>query len=150
MCEAADTLAAIDAALPPLDAGEAKPLQQRVADEMADYAMVIDHASRVYCHITSSRISKPNTLPEVVIAEADDLERHRQEEAIAEERRDLQEEADTNLAAARFLAHYLAHAINKQILHEAINNRCICGGRPPDENACCPACRIWHDLGLAL
>lgn len=146
--EAADTLAAIDAALPPLDADETKPLGQRVADEMADYAMVIDHASRVFCDITSGRISKPNTLPEVVIAVADDLERARQEEAIAEATNDLQEEVDANLAAVHFLAHYLARAVNRDVLRNAINDRCTCGGRPPDENACCPACRVGYDLGL--
>jgi hypothetical protein len=40
--------------------------------------------------------------------------------------------------------------VSKRALHDAINRRCSCGGRRADDPACCPACHIWHDLGLTL
>jgi len=33
-------------------------------------------------------------------------------------------------------------------LRLAVNNRCSCGGSGPDDDKCCPACHVWHDLNL--
>lgn len=43
-----------------------------VARELHDFSTLIHNASRVYDHVTGGKISKVNTLPEVVIAVADD------------------------------------------------------------------------------
>lgn len=53
-------------------------------NELADFAMVIRHCSTVYSEVSGGRISKPTTLPEEVLAVANDLETERVEEAIAE------------------------------------------------------------------
>ena len=46
--------------------------EDKVMRELHDYANFMDNVSKVYCHITNGKISKPNTLAEAVIAEADD------------------------------------------------------------------------------
>jgi len=55
-----------------------------LARELADYKMVIDHCTAVYCHVTRDRVSKPQTLPSVVIAIADDFATEDYDEAYAE------------------------------------------------------------------
>lgn len=30
------------------------------------------------------------------------------------------------------------------VLREAVNDSCTCGGRGPDDPDCCPACSVWH------
>lgn len=46
---------------------------EQVKRELYDYARMIQDVSEVYDHITRGAISKPDTLPEVVIAVADDV-----------------------------------------------------------------------------
>ena len=62
--------------------------------ELADFSMVVDHCSRIYDEVTGGRVSKPNTLPEVVIGIANDLERERTDEAVREETEELRGERD--------------------------------------------------------
>lgn len=71
--ELRETIRKAEAALPPLDDGEVKPLPQRIADEMADFYGVVENVAKVYYHITNGRISKANTLAEVVMAVSDDI-----------------------------------------------------------------------------
>lgn len=44
-----------------------------VKRELFDYHNLMKNATRVYCHITDGMISKLNTDPDVVIAEADSV-----------------------------------------------------------------------------
>lgn len=53
--------------------------------DIQDLETVCHNLSIVYEHFTQGRVSKPMTLPKVVIAIADDLLTKRIEEAIAEE-----------------------------------------------------------------
>lgn len=53
--------------------------------ELADFSMVMNGASKVYCAITDDRISKLNTDPDVVIRVAEDLETERTQEAVKDE-----------------------------------------------------------------
>jgi hypothetical protein len=46
----------------------------QVMRELSDYSTFMDTAARVYCHITDSRISKVNTLPEVIISVFEDIQ----------------------------------------------------------------------------
>lgn len=46
--------------------------KDKVMRELSDYSFLLESVPKVYCHITGGKISKPNTLPGVVIAEADD------------------------------------------------------------------------------
>ena len=46
----------------------------QVKKELADFKIVMDNASEVYCTLTESRISKPNTLASAVIGVVRDLE----------------------------------------------------------------------------
>ena len=32
------------------------------------------------------------------------------------------------------------------VLRQAVNARCECGGRGPDDPGVCAACQIWHDV----
>jgi len=43
----------------------------KVKKELADYSSLMSSVALVYDHVTGGRISKTNTLPEVVIQEAD-------------------------------------------------------------------------------
>lgn len=56
-----------------------------VARELYDYGMILDSVPEVYCHVTGGRISKPNTLPGAVIAEADDYENKTHYESMVDE-----------------------------------------------------------------
>ena len=44
----------------------------KVMRELADYAILLENASRVYCAVTNYRISMPSTASEAVIAEYED------------------------------------------------------------------------------
>lgn len=78
----------------PLDEGESKPLAQRIRDEGHDFQMLADHCSHIYDHVTHGRISKPTTLPKVVIAEADHLLSKDIDEAVEEATEELTRERD--------------------------------------------------------
>lgn len=60
-----------------------------VQRELADYSMVMDIASEVYCHLTSNRISKPNTLAKEIIAQVEELQEEHTQEAIEEATSDM-------------------------------------------------------------
>ena len=45
-----------------------------LARELADFQMVIDHCEKTYCYFSRGKVSKAQTLPEVVIAIADDAD----------------------------------------------------------------------------
>ena len=71
-----------------------KPLPERLADELADFRMVMDHCSEIYMHFSRGRISKPNTLPREVIAVAEDCDTEEFQEECREVRRTALEEAE--------------------------------------------------------
>jgi hypothetical protein len=41
--------------------------KDQVAREMADYLMIMEHCTEIYSEVSRSRVSKPETLPSVVI-----------------------------------------------------------------------------------
>ena len=59
-------------------------LEKWMQNELSDYRMVLDHCTRIYSHFSRGRISKPNTLPEEVIAVAEEFDQHDIEEAVRE------------------------------------------------------------------
>jgi len=60
-------------------------LDKWMANELADFKMVMDHCSKIYMHFSGGRISKPNTLPEEVISIAEELEQERFQQWYKEE-----------------------------------------------------------------
>lgn len=58
----------------------------KLARELADYKMILGFTSKVYDHITGGLISKPNTLPEVVIQVATDVENEALQSVLADEK----------------------------------------------------------------
>lgn len=46
---------------------------EQIKKELYDYHCIMREVSKVYDHITRGRISKPNTVAEAVIGEADDI-----------------------------------------------------------------------------
>lgn len=72
------------------DTVEIKPYghldKDRVMRELADYALLIEGASRVYYEITNGAISIPNTIAEAVIAVYHDVVSDIVDEALREER----------------------------------------------------------------
>jgi hypothetical protein len=58
--------------------------KDQIMRELSDYAWLMQAVSKVYCCITDGRISKPNTLPDVVIAVYEDLVTKYVDEAIEE------------------------------------------------------------------
>lgn len=64
----------------------------QIKRELYDYGELMHAASTVYCEITNSRISKPNTDPYDVISVANDVINDMIDEAIKE----YQEEIDGN------------------------------------------------------
>lgn len=55
----------------PIISKDGKVDMELIKLELSDYYSMLQEVPEVYCHITGSRISKPNTLAECVIAEAD-------------------------------------------------------------------------------
>jgi len=45
--------------------------------------------------------------------------------------------------------HYDRDPRSKDAIREAVNACCTCGGSGPDDDDACPACMVWHHLGLA-
>lgn len=70
---------------------------EQVQAELADYHQFMGYASKVYCELTGGRISKINTLPEVVISVAQEVQQKDIEEAIAEAREEWEAEKPTTL-----------------------------------------------------
>jgi len=58
--------------------------KDRLIRELSDYYWLLSSVSLVYDHVTGGRISKPNTLPEEVIVEADDYMRKLFDEELEE------------------------------------------------------------------
>ena len=71
---ASDTAAKLAPEVPP------EVIDAWLGRELADFRMVMNHCSEVYCHFTRDRISKPQTLPREVITVAEDLENEELEE----------------------------------------------------------------------
>lgn len=74
----------VETAIAALRKPPADVIRHWLDNELADFAMVIRHCSTVYSEVTGGRISKPTTLPEEVLAVANDLETERTERAVAE------------------------------------------------------------------
>lgn len=53
--------------------GNDQKIEQEWEKDLKDFEKIYSEVSKVYCHITNGRISKPNTLSEQVIAVSDDL-----------------------------------------------------------------------------
>lgn len=107
-----------------------KPLAQRIRDEFADFQMVLHHCSVIYDYVSGGRISKPNTLPDVVKAEADDRERERTDEAIAEATEELRAQVATlRVALERFGRHENSCALSVGIgfYVPPADAKCDCG-----------------------
>ena len=45
---------------------------EQVKKELHDYHFILGEVPKVYCHVTGSRVSKPNTFASDVISEADE------------------------------------------------------------------------------
>ena len=65
----------------------------KVARELSDYCVILNNVSEVYCHVTGSRISKPNTSAGAVIAEADDYSTKMMHEEVVEELNSIKQQA---------------------------------------------------------
>jgi hypothetical protein len=55
-----------------VDLYDGNPTGQDIANELADYAMILGNVGKVYCHATGGMISKANTLANEVISAIDD------------------------------------------------------------------------------
>lgn len=71
-----------------------------IQNELTDYRMVMDTATKVYDHVTGGRISKPNTHANVIIGEADARISDAINEAISEFEESLNIKLKSQLAAA--------------------------------------------------
>lgn len=58
--------------------------KDRLIRELSDYYWLLGSVSLVYDHVTGGKISKPNTLPETVIVEADGYMRKLFDEGLEE------------------------------------------------------------------
>ena len=67
----------------------------QIKRELHDAQMYYDHCTRIYDHVTNGRVSKPNTLPSVVIAIHDDLRTKEIDEAREEGRQEAFDEEDS-------------------------------------------------------
>lgn len=77
----------------------------QIANELADYKMILENVSLVYCHVTDGRISKGNTLAGEVIREADAIMDSAIGEAVHEERQlTMQAEAERDQLRAELAA----------------------------------------------
>jgi len=84
---------------------------EQVANELADYKMILENVSLVYCHVTGGRISKGNTLASAVIGEADAIMDSAIGEAVHEERQlTMQAESERDQLRADLAAAVAARA----------------------------------------
>lgn len=56
----------------------------QIKRELSDCRMWMDHLSKIICHVTGDRVSKINTLPEVVCQIADEMSGEYVEECLEE------------------------------------------------------------------
>lgn len=68
---------------------------EQLKKELSDYFVFMDSCSEVYCHVTGGRISKVNTDPKTVCAEADEYYNEIALEYAADETERLSAEVDT-------------------------------------------------------
>ena len=59
---------------------------EQLKKELYDYSMLLENVPKVYCEITGGRISKPNTNPDAVISEYNDVLTEIVNDAIKEDR----------------------------------------------------------------
>lgn len=74
---------------------------ESVKRELFDYACLLDAVPKVYMHVTGGKVSKPTTLPDVVIAMADDRTTEAAEERVAEVATERARGVDTEAAIER-------------------------------------------------
>ena len=74
---------------------------EQVKKELYDFHMVMQGASKVYCELTNSRISKPNTDPDVVIQVVNDIQAANIREAIKDEKEIWDTELEAKIAQAK-------------------------------------------------
>jgi len=70
---------------PDLDTMSRDDLVRALKAESSDVWMLERHVSRAYCWMTNDMISKPTTLPEAVIAVAEDIRSQEIDEAVKDE-----------------------------------------------------------------
>lgn len=73
-----------------------------VMRELSDYYVVMQHCGTIYCHFSGGMVSKPMTLPSIVIELANEREAERYADVLAF----LEDVADTNPRAAELLDNF--------------------------------------------
>lgn len=66
--------------------------KEQIMKELYDYSTFMDTASKVYCHITGSKLSKVHYLPEVIISAAEEHQNDIISECIKEKMENLIDE----------------------------------------------------------
>lgn len=67
------------------DAMSRKELIQALKNELADIGILVQHLTKIYDYASGGKVTKPMTLPEVVIALSEDRENTDAESAVKEE-----------------------------------------------------------------
>lgn len=113
---------------------------EAVKRELFDYACLLDAVPKVYMHVTGGKVSKPTTLPDVVIAMADDRTTELAEERVAEVVAERDRGVDTEAAIEREVGAARARAAEREERRPSIDGRtevamvnvfATPGGKPP-------------------
>jgi len=72
---------------------------QQAANELSDYAFLLEQVSKVYCHVTGGRLSKTNYHASAVIGVHDELRQEEIDEALEEERQSVLGDRDDGIGS---------------------------------------------------
>lgn len=121
-----------------------------IENEMSDYRMILDHCTEVYDEASGGRVSKPNTLPSVVLDFMREDRSKDVDEAVAEAR----EEWDAQLAAAEAMAAALEKDIafleGRPCLREVGNSGQCIDKAPGHYDESCQRCIVLYEKRQAV
>jgi len=73
--------------------------EEQIMKELYDCHLMMHISSTVFCEITGNKVSKPNTLPGVILQFAEEEEAKRQSEALAEQKQEFTDQIKQKLEA---------------------------------------------------
>jgi hypothetical protein len=116
---------------------------EQVKKELYDYSVLLDQVPKVYCHITRSLVSKPNTDADAVIQVADEQWQDEFQEAIKEETEELTAQLAASQAEVARLRETLDEVDGIAWLASEVVRTSALTKHGPDKATCeNPLCRI--------
>ncbi len=75
--------------------------KEQVMKELADFSFIIGSVTKVYCHLSNSRMSNPMILPEVVLSVIEDVQNEHTNDCIKETLEEVLEIIDDQIEGCK-------------------------------------------------